>query len=143
MNKFANWLLFGYSGVIELEEKAIPQMLSETFLIIESERVFLFSSNKSKEFFYQLFVKMKDTQVEFFFPTKSEDSNSDKLQMLKISKFFQQTFRLKRVGVPLLKKEKTNILEVEKWPLIAAYGLDILGEGFFTLGHEIVDINYE
>jgi len=49
----------------------------------------------------------------------------------------------KNVGIPLLKKEKQNIMEIEKWPLIQAYGLDVFGQGFFTLKHDVFDINSE
>ncbi len=49
----------------------------------------------------------------------------------------------KHVGIPLLKKERQNIMEIEKWPLVQAYGLDVFGQGFFTLKHEVTDINPE
>ena len=81
--------------------------------------------------------------VHFDFTSKLEETNNEYIQMVKITKFFERTFGRKRIGVPLRRKEKNNILEVEKWPLISAYGLDLLGEGFFTLKHEIVDISYE
>ena len=45
--------------------------------------------------------------------------------------------------MPLILKEKKNIMEVEKWPLINATGLDVLGEGFFTLKHNIIDVSEE
>jgi hypothetical protein len=82
-------------------------------------------------------------KIYFDFTSVIEESNSEYVQMLKITKFLEKTFKRKRVGVPLLRKEKNDIMEVEKWPLISAYGLDLLGEGFFTLKHEIVDISYE
>ncbi len=143
IHKFANWLLFGQSSSIELEEKSLGFSFNETFLIIQRDHIYLFSSNDTKEFFYLLFSKINDMTIEYDFTTTIEESNNEYIQMIKIAKFLEQTYRIKKVGVPLLQKEKNNILEVEKWPLITAYGLDILGEGFFTLKHEIVDISFE
>lgn len=81
--------------------------------------------------------------IEYDFTTKKEEENSEYIQIIKIAKFLEQTYKIKRVGIPLLKKEKNNMLEVEKWPLINVYGLDALGEGFFTLKHEVIDISPE
>jgi hypothetical protein len=81
--------------------------------------------------------------IKYEFTTKKEEANSEYIQMIKIAKFLDHTHTIKKIGVPLLQKEKNNILEIEKWPLVTAYGLDILGEGFFTLKHEIVDISSE
>jgi hypothetical protein len=36
-----------------------------------------------------------------------------------------------------------NILDLEKWPLINSYGIDLIGAGFFTMKHEIIDISIE
>ena len=47
----------------------------------------------------------------------------------------------KVVGIPLTKKERNNVIEIEKWPLIQAFGLDVFGQGFFTLKHDVIDIN--
>lgn len=141
--RFVNWLLFGYCSPLELEEKTLPSNFNETFLVIKKDGLFVFSSNTTKDYFYQLFSKINDIKIEYFFPTKNEEMDSERLQILKISKFVEKTSMLKKVGIPLLYKEKNNILEVEKWPLISAYGLDPLGEGFFTLKHEVLDISLE
>ncbi len=141
--KFGNWLLFGHSGSIELEEKALNFPFNETFLVIQKDHIYVFSSNDTKEFFYLLFSKIDDMTIEYEFTTKKEENNSEYIQMMKIAKFMEHSYKVKKIGVPLLQKEKNNILEIEKWPLVTAYGLDMLGEGFFTLKHDIVDINSE
>ncbi len=141
--KLGNWLLFGYSCTLELEEKILNNIFNETFLVIGRDSIYVFSSNQCKEFFYSLFSKIEKMKISFDFTSIYEESNTEYVQMLKITKFLEKTFKLKRVGVPLLRKEKNDIMEVEKWPLISAYGLDLLGEGFFTLKHEIVDITSE
>ena len=86
---------------------------------------------------------MDDIQVEFCFPSKKEQENNEILQILKISKFYENIKNYKKIGIPLVSKEKQNIMELEKWPLINAYGLDSLGVGFFTMRHDITDISLE
>lgn len=50
---------------------------------------------------------------------------------------------VKNIALPLLPAERKSIKELEKWPLINATGFDVLGEGFFTLKHNITDISQE
>ena len=143
MLKLTNWLLFGYSGSLDLEEKSLPFNFNETFLVIRKDSIFIYSSQETKSFFRSLVSKVNDIKVEFFFPTKKEQENTEILQILKISKFFESIKNNKKVGIPLKPKEKIDIIELEKWPLINAYGLDLLGEGFFTMKHNIEDISVE
>jgi len=50
------------------------------------------------------------------------------------------------IGMPTraLKKNDFKLASetqmVEKWPLIQAYGLDIVGNGFFTLKHKFTNV---
>ena len=141
--KLGNFLLFGFSSIVELEDKALPYDFNETFLIISANKIFIFSSNSRKEFFYNLCSKINNIEIEYYFPTKKEECDTEKVQILKISKFIEQTRNYKTIGVTLLNKEKNNITEIEKWPLINAVGLDILKEGFFTMKHDIIDLSLE
>ena len=55
-------------------------------------------------------------------------------------------FDKKRIGMPIrnLRQYKDFVnseLElVEKWPLIQAYGLDMVGGGFFTMKHQLKNL---
>jgi hypothetical protein len=135
-----NWLVHGCTSSIELEEKALGLDFTETFMIIRSDELFVFTIHKNRNFFYELFAKI-NTGVEYYFLTKDDEDNTEMLQIRKIAKFIEMTSQLKRIGMPLTIKEKSNIVEVEKWPLINATGLDAFGEGFFTMKHKIIDIN--
>ncbi len=57
-----------------------------------------------------------------------------------MTKFYETIKNYKIIGIPLKPKEKMNIVELEKWPLINSYGLDLIGEGFFTMKHTVIDI---
>jgi hypothetical protein len=128
---------------LDLEGKSLPFNFNETFLVIRKDSIFIYSSLETKAFFRNLVSKLNDIKVEFFFPTKKEQENTEILQILKISKFYESIKSHKNVGIPLKPKEKINQVELEKWPLINAYGLDLIGEGFFTMKHQIIDISVE
>jgi len=51
----------------------------------------------------------------------------------------------KAIGLPVRQVESLEQATdwkqiVEKWPLIQAYGLDLVGEGFFTMKHSVINI---
>jgi len=58
-------------------------------------------------------------------------------------------FDKKAVGMPVRKldaiqdEEKLPMQLVEKWPLVQAYGLDMVGNGFFTMKHGFVNVREE
>lgn len=126
-----------------MEEKSLPFNFNETFIVISKDSIFIYSNRETKSFFRSLFSKINDIKINFFFPTKQEQENTEILQILKISKFYESIKNYKNVGIPLKPKEKINLVELEKWPLINAYGLDLIGEGFFTMKHQIIDISSE
>ena len=138
MHQFIKWLLFGCSSTIEIEEMSIPPEFNETIIIITLNKIFIFGLNATRDFFYEICSKLNN--VELFITSKKEEENSDKLQILKISKFVQWTSQVSKFGIPLDYEQSQNIIKLEKWPIIAATGLDSLKLGFFTMNHTIVDI---
>ena len=54
----------------------------------------------------------------------------------------------KKVGMPARRLKEfldytTELQMVEKWPMIQAYGLDIVGGGFFTMKHNFINVRDE
>ena len=136
-------MIFGHSGSFNLEEKSPPFEFNETFIVISKDSIFIYSDPETKSFFRNLCGKLIDMKIDFFFPTKKEKENTEIMQILKITKFYESVNSFKNIGIPLSAREKNNIVELEKWPLINAYGLDLIGAGFFTMKHDISDIATE
>jgi hypothetical protein len=73
--------------------------------------------------------------------TKSDQDDQEKQEVLKVTRFYEMLFDKKAVGMPVRKIRKNSdfvAIEsqlVEKWPIIQAYGLDMVGGGFFTMKH--------
>ena len=139
-HKLANWLIFNYSSLSNLEEKSIPINYLDTFIVIRKNRIFFFSEEENKKELYELTFGC-GVDCNFYFATKAEMEDIDHFQNIKIAKFIQELQDLTNIGVALTLNESGNKLEFEKWPLINAYGLDILKQGFFTLNKNIIDIS--
>lgn len=139
-HKLANWLLFNHSSNISLEEKLIPTSHEETFLIITKESLFIFSIEENQKELYDLCLGC-GVKVSFYFPSKEESNENDLFQNIKISKFIENLHEYKTIGMALSMKESSNKIEIEKWPLVNAYGIDVLRQGFFTLNKEIIDLS--
>lgn len=67
--------------------------------------------------------------------------------MLKVAKFYEMIHDKKAVGMPARKLDSLKDWQtasekqlVEKWPLIQSYGLDLVGQGFFTMNHTFVNV---
>jgi len=63
--KLTNWLLFGYSGSLDLEEKSLPFNFNETFLVIRKDSIFIYSSlDLLGEGFFTMKHNIEDISVE-------------------------------------------------------------------------------
>lgn len=138
--RLINWLFLGKNGLEIDQNEYLPEEYSEFIMIIKKKGVIsvflqppLFEQLKS----YLLIIP----NVEIFCLTDKEYENQDELELLKISQFIKMVSNCKRLGVPLSKKEENSIKNIEKWPLIQAYGQADLGYGFFSLNHQIVNMN--
>jgi hypothetical protein len=81
--------------------------------------------------------------------TKEDEDNSEKCEVMKVAKFYEMVFDKKSVGMPCRPLHpindfvKSEIQLMEMYPLIQAYGLDIIGGGFFTMKHKVVNVRNE
>jgi hypothetical protein len=70
-----------------------------------------------------------------------EEDDPEKLEVIKMTKFYEMVHDKKSIGMPVReittddKKFSKESQIVELWPLIQAYGLDMVGNGFFTMKH--------
>ena len=82
--------------------------------------------------------------------TKSDENDSEKQEVIKIARFFEFVHDKKIIGMPARRvkdsdqKHFTSETQmVERWPIIQAYGLDIIGGGFFTMKHSFRNLRDE
>ena len=87
MLQFIKWLLFGCSSSIEIDQMSIPPQFNETIIIITLNKIFIFSLNSTLDFFNEITSKLNN--VELFITSLKDEASSDKLKILKITKFIQ------------------------------------------------------
>lgn len=63
-------------------------------------------------------------------------------EVKKIAKFYEFVSDKPTIGLPARKVKSlenyaNELVMIEKWPICQSYGLDIVGEGFFTMKHQL------
>ncbi len=121
--RLSNWLFDGKTGYQVQKSFYLPHDWNDCFFIIRSD---------STSFFYlqeSLFKKI-ETQVitlpnvKLYIPTEKELDDTDELQLTKIAQFYKHVEGLDKVGVLLGEEDGGKVKNIEKWPLIQAYGLE-------------------
>lgn len=74
--------------------------------------------------------------------TPAEEAQQELNEVKKIAKFFELVNDKPTIGLPARKVKPTEnyaneLVMVEKWPICQSYGLDLVGEGFFTMKHRV------
>ena len=82
--------------------------------------------------------------------TKVDENDSERNEVCKVSRFYEFVHDKKSIGMPVRelkeperKKFGSDLELVEKWPMIQAYGLDIVAGGFFSMKHSVKNIREE
>lgn len=76
IKRCCNWLLFGKSGIIDIEEQLIGLDFHETIIIITKTKLLIFSSYATRDYLYHIFSNVEELEVQYFFPTKQDELNS-------------------------------------------------------------------
>lgn len=74
--KCANWLLFGFSGLIDTEENHLPYDFNETFIIIYPKKIFVYSLLETRDYLYQAFSQIDNIEIEYYFPNKQDQKDT-------------------------------------------------------------------
>ena len=138
MQKLTNWLLFGMSTTDICG--ALPGFCYEdSFFVISKDGFQGFTNSAGFKEFSKLNTLIQNLNV--YTITKSDENDSEKQEVIKVARFYEMVHDKKIIGMPVRKivpgedviTSEMNL--VEKWPMIQAYGLDMVGGGFFTMKH--------
>lgn len=116
---------------------------NEAFFVISKDAFQAYSTSKGYKDIAKLCALVPNSNI--FCITKSEEDNQDLSEVIKISRFFEFVQDKQKVGMPSRKVtvndiENTDLQMIEKWPICQAYGLDLVGGGFFTMKHMVLNI---
>ncbi|KAG7387384.1 hypothetical protein PHYBOEH_008250 [Phytophthora boehmeriae] len=146
------YLFLGNSGQELLGEQVISQeheRLEDVILLICPQRISVFYSSESDAAVKILPVISKWRHVTEY--VVHDGMEPDEQEERKIGAFKNMMASVKSVGVPfgLDPEGRRNLQDTmltEKWPLVQSYGLEggtSVGQGFFTMNHQVVNISCE
>eukprot|EP00798_Chlamydomonas_sp_ICE-L_P020573 gene20573-27367_t len=81
--------------------------------------------------------------MDVFSPTPEEAADPDLVQECKVASFVQMLRGIKTLGIPYVVPGSApgDVMMLEKWPLLQAYGLEDVGRaGFFTQNFQVTDM---
>jgi len=147
MKKLANWLLSGLS-TSDISGAAHTMAYSDAFFVISKDGMQAYLNPAGFKEFSKLCTLVQNLNV--FALTQDEEEDQDRQEVLKVAKFYEMVHDKKVIGMPVRKLHAVNDWHsqsekhlVEKWPLIQAYGLDMVGNGFFTMKHNFMNLREE
>lgn len=144
MKKLCNWLLFGLSTIDIYGPVYNMDLYADCVFVISKDSFQAYLTSGAFKEFTKLSILLSNCNI--YTLTKTDEANNEKQEVIKIGKFFEMVHDKKSVGVPVRKVSTTKDVQyheselIELWPMIQAYGLDMVGNGFFTMKHNFVNI---
>lgn len=119
--KLINWLFLGSSGIETEQNEYINENFNEMIFLIKKKGITsIFCEPPLYETLKSFLIIVPN--IEIFCPTDKEYDNKDNMELIKITQFIKMVKDLKTIGVLLEQKNENNVNNVEKWPLVQAYG---------------------
>ncbi|CDW75335.1 UNKNOWN [Stylonychia lemnae] len=145
MKKLQNWLLYGMSSS-DINGSTLSDSFADSFFVISKDSFQAFTNSQGFKEISNLVTLLTNCNV--YTITKSDENDSERQEVIKVSKFYEMVYDKKAIGMPVRKLTINDYVAseqqlIEKWPLIQAYALDIVGEGFFTMKHHFVNLRDE
>lgn len=139
MGKLCNWLLFGLSSNDICGGIYNSSLYEDSFFVISKDGFQGYTSSQGFKELSNLTTLVQNCNL--YVLTKSDEAEMERSEVLKMSRFYEMVHDKKSIGMPVRKlSAKSDFVSnekelIEKWPIIQAYGLDMVGGGFFTMKH--------
>jgi hypothetical protein len=120
--KFTNYLLRGFSGHEVFQNTEFVMAFEESMMMITQDRFMIFVEAEAHQAISTAILSLNSPYV--FVPQGDILDNQDLLENLKIREFYRFVYDKPTFGVLLPKESAGNIMKVESWPMVKAYGID-------------------
>lgn len=154
-----SYLLEGRSNRDVIDTLRLSDELEDLVLLVRPAGLSIYTSSKATEAVTDLLLPHVEN-LDFYTPTAREVDDVDLFEEAKVASFVQMLRSMKRLGVafsagskqgaaaaggagaggqipPGVRLEQAALMELERWPLVQAYGLEGVGrQGFFTMNFE-------
>lgn len=146
MKKLANWLLYGLSAS-DINGSPMDDAFSDSFFVVSKDG---FQAYTNSSGFKQHLANLTTliTNSNTYVITRADENDSERQEVVKVARFYEMVHDKKVIGMPVRKLTLQDYVQseaqmIEKWPIIQAYGLDMVGGGFFTMKHQFVNVREE
>ena len=146
MQKLCNWLLYGMS-TNDICGSTPSDCYSDSFFVISKDGFQVYTNSAGFKEFSKICTLIQN--LNMYTLTKTDQEDDERQEVIKVSRFYEMVHDKKNIGMPVRKLHNYKDLEsnamqlIEKWPLVQAYGLDMVGGGFFTMKHGFMNIRDE
>ncbi|CAG9466563.1 unnamed protein product [Pedinophyceae sp. YPF-701] len=146
------YLFQGASGREVLDATSVPAAFEDMFVLVRPSGLDLYCTSAAHGRLWPLLAGL-DASLVVHCPTAEEEDDPDALEIAKVGALVHALRGMRRLGltltpVPQQRPDGSTALgpgspmEAEKWPLVAAYGLDGVGRpGFLTMLFDVVDVS--
>jgi len=127
MKKLLNWLMFGLSSS-DIHGSPHADTFDDSFFVISKDSFQAYTTSTGFRELSRLTTLISNCNI--YVLSKSDEQDSDKNEVLKVSKFYEMIHDKPVVGMPVHQptlvdyKANSEAQLVEQWPLVQAYGLD-------------------
>lgn len=149
------WLLMGAAARDVLDVARLPTSLEGVVVCVYPDGAAIYVSREGYDVIAPTTFGGQWENVAVYCPSADVEDNPDDAEEHKVASFVQMLAGRERLGfatAPKKTSKKTSAKEpaaaggltneVERWPLVQAYGLEGVGRpGFLTMSHTLVDIS--
>ena len=143
MKKLCNWLLFGLS-TSDICGHLYGDEYEDSIFVISKDGLQAYTNSAGFKSFSKICTLIQN--LNMYTITKTDEADPEKQEVVKVARFYEMIHDKKKIAMPCRKLDNQSDLVsseaqmVEKWPIIQAYGLDMVGNGFFTMKHQLMTI---
>jgi hypothetical protein len=147
MKKLTNWLLWGMSSH-DVHGDSMGDQYNDSFFVISKDSFQGYINTNGFKLLSKLSTLVSNCNL--YTITKVDENDSERNEVCKVSRFYEFVHDKKSLGMPIRelkepekKKFGSDLELVERWPMIQAYGLDIVAGGFFSMKHNVKNLREE
>ena len=113
----------------------------DSFFVISKDGLQVYTNSAGFKSFSKVCTLIQN--LNMYTITKTDEADPEKQEVVKVARFYEMIHDKKKIAMPCRKLDPASDFVtsesqmVEKWPIIQAYGLDMVGNGFFTMKHQL------
>ncbi|GAX82253.1 hypothetical protein CEUSTIGMA_g9681.t1 [Chlamydomonas eustigma] len=140
-------LIYGSSNRDCADAGHLEGGLGDAIFLIKALSIYIYTADGATAAMVSDLLSETTSEIQILYPTPPEASDPDAVEEHKIGSFVQMLRGCKVLAMPWASEstpKQLDLMQLEKWPLLQAYGLEHVGRGgFFTQNFQILNVYNE